>query len=34
MFQATARLDMYAEKISNAVKPDFKPYIVHEGERK
>ncbi|XP_046840620.1 beta-ureidopropionase-like [Xenia sp. Carnegie-2017] len=33
-FQATARLDMYAEKISNAVKPDFKPYIVHEGERK
>ncbi len=33
VFQATSRLDMYAEKLSNAVKPDFKPHIVREGDK-
>ena len=33
VFQATSRLDMYAEKLLYAVKPDFKPHIVQEGDK-
>lgn len=26
----TARYDMYAQELADAIKPDFKPQIVHE----
>ncbi|XP_065889908.1 beta-ureidopropionase-like [Dysidea avara] len=29
-FQMTARYDMYAKELAEAIKPDFKPQIVHE----
>ena len=28
--QMTARYDMYAEELAEAIKPDYKPQIVHE----
>ena len=33
LFQATSRLDMYAEELSNAVKPDYKPHVIREGDK-
>ena len=28
--QMTARYDLYAKELAEAIKPDFKPQIVHE----
>lgn len=28
--QMTARYDMYAQELADAIKPDYKPQIVHE----
>jgi len=30
LFQMTARYDMYAKELADAVKPDYKPQIVYE----
>ena len=30
IIQMTARYDMYAQELADAIKPDYKPQIVHE----